>query len=235
MRDVHRGPVAAIVRQFFDDQEAEIIAEIAKRSTKTFSLADFFDFRKWAREFIGRLTGQITEIIRDGKLAGLLRIGLESDTIPDRPIAWDIIARQVTRSELVNQATERQVIRLLTDMIAENATQNEMQASMHQLFEGYREYRVDRITNTVVVGAFESGTLEAWMENGINKKAWLSTADGRVRSDHDTRQHPELAEPIEISLPFMVGGSPLQHPGDPEGPPGQVINCRCTLTPLIDD
>jgi hypothetical protein len=35
--------------------------------------------------------------------------------------------------------------------------------------------------------------------------------------------------------PFLVGGEPLQFPGDPSGSTWNIINCRCTVIALIGD
>ena len=104
----------------------------------------------------------------------MLRAGigeLTQEQLDARNVQLDIVARQVARSELVNDTTERDLVEMLARMIAENATQAEMQRAMREKFEGYRSYRVDRIVNTVVVGAFESGTLLSWHEAGIDRKA----------------------------------------------------------------
>jgi 8-oxo-dGTP pyrophosphatase MutT (NUDIX family) len=56
------------------------------------------------------------------------------------------------------------------------------------------------------------------------EKRWQCTHDQRVRETHlsaDGQIRP-LAEPFEI------GGHRLQFPGDPLGPAGEVINCRCS-------
>lgn len=60
------------------------------------------------------------------------------------------------------------------------------------------------------------------------KKRWIATlGDRRTRPAH-LQAHAETADkPIPVSQAFDVGGDKLRFPGDPLGPPGQTINCRC--------
>jgi uncharacterized protein with gpF-like domain len=37
-----------------------------------------------------------------------------------------------------------------------------------------------------------------------------------------------------MGQPFIVGGARLMQPGDPAGPPGETIQCRCTVLPFMD-
>jgi hypothetical protein len=38
-----------------------------------------------------------------------------------------------------------------------------------------------------------------------------------------------------IDKPFDVGGEQLMYPGDPDGgSPGNTINCRCTVLPVME-
>lgn len=60
-------------------------------------------------------------------------------------------------------------------------------------------------------------------------KAWLSAGDDRVRDDHQAADDDYSDNPIPLDQPFIVGGYPMDHPGDPSGPPEEVINCRCTV------
>lgn len=56
------------------------------------------------------------------------------------------------------------------------------------------------------------------------EKRWQATADARVRHTHATAD----GQVRPLHDPFEVGGHPLQFPGDPKGPAGEVINCRCS-------
>ena len=57
--------------------------------------------------------------------------------------------------------------------------------------------------------------------------------------------HPSSLEPgshraangqtVGIHEDFIVGGAALAFPGDPAGPPEEVINCRCVSVPVEDE
>jgi len=56
------------------------------------------------------------------------------------------------------------------------------------------------------------------------EKRWQSTPDQRVRETH---RHAD-GQIRPLADPFEIGGHRLQFPGDPLGPAGEVINCRCS-------
>lgn len=82
----------------------------------------------------------------------------------------------------------------------------------------------------VNAGAFRSAQLEAEQRGDPAPfKQWIATADRRTRDTHrDADKQRTL-----LSEPFVVGGARLQFPGDPRGPAQEVINCRCSLFPVI--
>ncbi len=57
-------------------------------------------------------------------------------------------------------------------------------------------------------------------------KTWLPTLDERTREAHAAMaDYPA----IPLDEKFIVGGVPMDRPGDPTAPPELVIRCRCTL------
>ena len=65
--------------------------------------------------------------------------------------------------------------------------------------------------------------------DGVTKR-WIATADGRTRATHLSAHMRYKDDPIPIDEAFRVGSSSLMYPGDPAGPPGETINCRCRQT-----
>jgi len=58
-------------------------------------------------------------------------------------------------------------------------------------------------------------------------KSWVATADGRTRPTHLRAHMRYKSNPIPVDEPFVVGTARLMYPCDPNGPPGETINCRC--------
>lgn len=57
------------------------------------------------------------------------------------------------------------------------------------------------------------------------RKRWRSRHDDRVRSSHREAD----GQAVALDDPFRVGGAELMYPGDPKGPAGEVLNCRCEM------
>jgi uncharacterized protein with gpF-like domain len=63
---------------------------------------------------------------------------------------------------------------------------------------------------------------------GITKQQWLTAHDEHVRPSHAAQDGDEVA----LDETFKNG---LRYPCDPLGPPEEVINCRCTVVPVIGE
>lgn len=61
-------------------------------------------------------------------------------------------------------------------------------------------------------------------------RRWQAAEDARTRPTHVDAD----GQTVGLNEPFTVGGASLDFPGDPAGPPGEVINCRCTTITIID-
>lgn len=55
------------------------------------------------------------------------------------------------------------------------------------------------------------------------QREWGSSEDSRTRPTHDDADGQIRA----MGVPFNVGFALLMYPGDPAGPPGEIVNCRC--------
>jgi hypothetical protein len=82
----------------------------------------------------------------------------------------------------------------------------------------------------VNAGVFRGAELEAERRGDPAPfKQWISTDDTRTRPTHVEADKQRTL----LSSPFVVGNSQLQFPGDPRGPAAEVINCRCSILPIV--
>jgi hypothetical protein len=68
------------------------------------------------------------------------------------------------------------------------------------------------------------------VDGGISKQ-WSATDDLRTRQSHRDAD----GQVVGLDEPFRVGTASLAYPSDPEGPPGETIQCRCTMLTVISD
>lgn len=66
--------------------------------------------------------------------------------------------------------------------------------------------------------------------SGAIRRRWQAANDERTRETHRNADGQEVA----LNEPFRVGRASLDFPGDPSGPPDEVINCRCTSITVIN-
>jgi len=83
-----------------------------------------------------------------------------------------------------------------------------------------------RIARTEAHTAASIGSDQAARSTGLDmEKEWASTEDARTRLTH------AMADGQRRSMEelFDIGLAKLMYPGDPAGPAGEVINCRCVV------
>jgi len=88
--------------------------------------------------------------------------------------------------------------------------------------------RARTIARTEVIGASNKASYEAMSGEKAEKK-WV-TGGANVRDSH---QMAEAEGWIPMEQEFMSVN--MLHPGDPNGAPEDVINCKCTLIYRIVD
>lgn len=88
-----------------------------------------------------------------------------------------------------------------------------------------------RTARTAVTGAQNAGRMDSYVaaeKMGIKlKKKWLATLDARTRHSHAMLDGEQVAQDKKFS-------NGCRFPGDPQGPPWEIYNCRCTLIAAVD-
>ena len=89
-----------------------------------------------------------------------------------------------------------------------------------------------RSARTAMTAAENKGRINSYeraQNLGIGlKKEWVAALDRRTRASHRALD----GEKVDVDKKFSNG---LMYPGDPNGRPEEVYNCRCTLIAALDE
>ncbi len=139
------------------------------------------------------------------------------------------VARQSTkRAKQIARTTRKGVWQVIRRGNKANLSPEEIAKKL----ENYLAGRQARLRSKTIART-ESHTLNQTIQfltvknlgiKGIRKE-WVTMHDEKVRETHD---EVDGKKPW-INQPFIVGDFPMMYPGDPKGPPQEIINCRCVL------
>lgn len=153
----------------------------------------------------------------------------------DNPEAVKFIENRASRLAGSITATTRDAIK---DQLAKGAEAGEsipdLAARIRGLFTQTYAHRAETVARTEVISAY-NGSARLAIDNQdadvVGGMEWISTADDRTRDAHADAD----GTIIGIGETFSIGGDDLEYPGDPNGSPENVINCRCTIAPVVPD
>ncbi|MFF0467598.1 phage minor head protein [Micromonospora zamorensis] len=170
-------------------------------------------------------------------LAGVADAGGDLELLRVAQMKDEYLAALPNRLSGVPDSAWTQVTAVVADLTAEGASIPRIRDAIEAILgELSWEDRAVTIARTETIGAYNAGTLTAWLtaEQALDEKldkVWVATHDERTRDDHRDADGQRVA----LDGVFMVGGVPLRFPGDPAAPAGQVVNCRCTMIEVEAD
>lgn len=129
----------------------------------------------------------------------------------------------------------REAERGITEGHSLDRVRDEIQVILTSTGTPYWKNRAMTVARTETMGAVNAGIyrgaqIEAEQRGDVAPfKQWLSTEDMRTRPTHVAADQQRTL----LSEPFVVGGARLLFPGDPRGPAQEVINCRCSMLPVV--
>ena len=110
--------------------------------------------------------------------------------------------------------------------IFESANQGETLAELTKRIKNVYNFagkRARTIARTETNSMISETTMAEYDKEGVSRKQWI----GGDRETHAAQD----GDIVDIDETFANG---LSYPGDPSGGPGEVINCRCAISPVID-
>lgn len=195
--------------------------------TKALSVDQVLQPDRWRTEIEADTTRLVTRIFRGAATEAAEDLSADAPDVLDSPDVQAYVTAAVQRLMGVTEARAAEVAKVITDLDADGADLD----TIVQAVKGTYDQRLiwsATTARTETTGTVNAASLYAAMQAGLALKQWLSSHDDRVRHTHTTFGGGD-GQVALIGLPFVIGGFPLMYPGDPAGPPQQVINCRCSL------
>ena len=139
----------------------------------------------------------------------------------------------------MNNTTKKKLRKVLAEAVFEGDSIPEKTKKLIEasdgMFDEDKKWRATMIARTESCSTMNAGANELYKSEGINYKEWVSVQDDRTRDSHlmmDGVVVP-ITDKFEVPAFDNTEGGALSYPGDPTGPAGQTINCRCTEAPFV--
>lgn len=222
------------LRAHFREIEAEVLAQM--NSLKGWNLSQgvekaetssLFDLQFAKGKLIRLSLPLYTAAMDRGGSAVLSEIGSDAafdKLAPNVSAKLAQLTRKITR---IDDTIERQLRESLVEGIKAGEGIGELSKRVSEVM-GASRTRAATIARTETGSAFSSGRVEGMRQAGISKQQWLTAHDQFVRDSHQ----PLDGQVRALDEAFDNG---LMYPNDPNGAPEEIINCRCTVVPVVGE
>lgn len=170
-------------------------------------------------------------VIETTMTATLDGVGIDWDA--DNPFTAEVLKQSGSQIVDVAETSRRNVNKIIAGSYKEGLSIRDTAKAIRVGMAEADTRRALLITRTEMVGAVNGGSLAAThivaKASGVTyQKQWL-VGYGAKHPRHE--RYPGLnMQTVTLEGYFTVGGSYLQHPGDPAGPPHEICNCRCSMS-----
>jgi len=212
-----------ILKSLFNAQEVEVLANIKADSVAASKVP--FDQRRWIKIFAEKATPITKSSVIAGGQDGLSQAGKGFDVLSPRVLKF-IKSKVFKFAVEVNDTTANALRKTLSAGIQESEGITTLMSRVQTVFTGATTYRSEMIARTEVLSSYNFGTQEGFSQAGLKQNEWLATQDSRTRDSHILLD----GEVRNIGEVFSNG---LVRPGDFNGAAEEVVNCRCTILPVV--
>lgn len=162
--------------------------------------------------------------------------GIEFDV--NNPLASKVLARSASQITNIAETTQLNVMRIIKAAHDEGLSIPDTAAAIRGGMRDASTVRATLIARTELAAAVNGGSLAAAqiVSDALDEpyyKQWLTAPGARYPRHEDYEGLDEQTQRLDEA--FDVSGVALQFPGDPDGPPEEVCNCRCTIVYLTPE
>ena len=216
-------------RRLFEEQQRDVIAQLRAHKSERQVDDSIFNQDEWTVRYKRRGLPLITEILTLSAQGQAVEFGLGAFDPTAVSVRTWLERRTGFWAERVNLETAQLLMEELAEARAQGESIPQIQQRVEKVFRFNDAVRSERIARTESLAAANQGHLAVYEQSGVvEEKMWLATLDERVRAAH-AQAHRQV---VPRAGQFLVGGEMLDAPGI-GGSAENVINCRCTVIPLL--
>lgn len=161
----------------------------------------------------------------------LVAAGIDFDV--SNPLTAKVIAQAGSQIVGIAKTTQLNVMHVISESYKQGLSIPDTATAIKAGMREASMTRATTIARTELAGAVNGGSLAstqivAEATGTAYFKEWM-TAPGALTPRHEDYDGLD-GQTVGLEEFFDVGGDNLQYPGDPDGDPGETINCRCTMS-----
>jgi HK97 family phage portal protein len=212
------------LKRYFQSEQDRIINSLEK-SVK--AIDPLLDWDKENETLFKLLTSLWLASLKDGFETAneTFGFGVSFDVVNPTFIDWisEYGAEQVKG---INDTTKEALRKTLAEGIDAGESIPKLKDRVLGIMGTAKTSRAEMIAITETHNTTGVATQATYEAAGVKQKEWLTSIDGRERESHAILN----GEVVDIDKEFSNG---LMHPGDPSGPPEEVVRCRCVELPVL--
>lgn len=218
-----------VLKKYFQRQQDEINQSLEKGVKKiTDNPDDLLNWKEENNKLIAQLNPQWQRSFQEGVETAneLFGFGLSFEVFNPKFLNWveEFGAEQVKG---INDVTKDKLRRTLSEGVEGGESIPKLRDRVSQVMGEAKTSRAVKIARTETHNTVGAGTFETYGAAQVRQKEWLTSLDGRERDSHAAIN----GQVVGMNQAFSNG---LMYPGDPSGNASEVVNCRCTLLPVLD-
>jgi SPP1 gp7 family putative phage head morphogenesis protein len=226
------------VKQFADRQKERLIAHIGETVGEDDLKGLMDQFNEDSTIALRRaLFHPYVNAMAEGSKHAMMTLGKEEKAVilatDPRFSTWvDDVGTKRVRG--IDETTRDKLQRSISDAIKAGeggrATRAGILDAVDDVYDDFTGARASMIARTETAASVNFGTVITYKDEGVKKKEWLATQDDRTREDHSDAD----GQVVGVDEDFHVGDDSMMMPGGGDDP-GENINCRCTVLPVVGE
>jgi HK97 family phage portal protein len=226
--------IARTTEELMRRQKQSVLAQLRQRSATrdvAETIENPFDLPEWIRKFREGMRPVLVDILGEAGNESLDDLGVGTAFDVFDPNVINALERQVQRfAQEVNQTTWKNLKDSLEDGYKAGESVDKLAQRVNDVMGDRIQSSAETIARTESNITHSNADLLSWQQSGVvGGKRWLSALDDRTRESH-VAAHGQI---VALDAEFNVGGVRMAGPGL-GGPASEVVNCRCTMTAVID-